>query len=132
MLEENYYKAKYKTAEGRVLYLIAKKFYGTADRMAQALGISRQFITYFFNQKVNIPDKYIGYLARKHDVNPALMAYDKYLVLERYPAAVGYYTEFVQNSQAFTKEDKAYILRGTYIKDPVKFIRQLDKSLKSQ
>lgn len=125
MLDASYYKPKYKTAEARVLYLVARKGYGSLSALAKDLGFTKAFITAIL--KDGIHPKYAGYLGRKFVFPPALLCFDKYLSLRNKETK---YTTLLEHTKFFNTEDKAYILRGEFIKDGSKFQRLMDREIR--
>jgi hypothetical protein len=95
--------------------------------MAQDLGLIRTYLPQCFRE--GIPARYAGYLGRKCGFNPALISYENYLLITPAPIAVGYETLLKGSSGFFSEEDREYILRGAYVKDPNKWIRQADKTV---
>lgn len=125
MIENEYYKERYKTAEARALYLVARKGYGSLQDMAEALGFTKAFYHGIFLN--GLPEKYAGYLGRRFEFPPGLLAFDKYVqLLDREVK----YTALLEQTKFFNSEDKAYILHGSYLKDAAKFQRALDKGIK--
>jgi hypothetical protein len=117
------YKTKYKTAESRAFHLIAQKKYGSFTKMAESLGVSRQYI----NQCVDlgVPLKYASYLGRKHLFSPGVLAYkDWCLLLCKNDTGCGY-DKLVQDARMFDDKDVEYILKGTY-KSPESLIKESD------
>jgi len=130
MIDEGIYKSSYKRAEGRALYLLAKKSYGTLAAMAADLGFSAAAMGNFLTGSRPLPAKYVGYLARKHAVAPELLDYESFLTAYKGGKNTPVYSGILGLSEFFNEEDKRYIIKGVHIKDPVKFIRLLDKHIK--
>lgn len=128
-LDTEYYPPKYKTAEGRALYLVAKKTKGNFIELARSMG----FMSTYFSTvlKKGLPIKYAGYLGRKYNFNPAILAHESYLLMTRDPKSPTRYEDIVilGGCDFFSPEDQQYILAGTYIKDPVRFLRIHDKEV---
>src|SRR6187399_561259 len=120
-MDLEYYKPIYKTAEARVLYLTAVKGYGSITALAKDLGVKKQWISYVFKHGLAL--KYAGYLGRKFKFSPELLAYDTYVYLHGGYPACELYSKFVEVTDFFNDEDKKYILKGTYVKDPHKHVR---------
>lgn len=129
MLDEQYYPSRYKTAEARVLYLTGAKGYGLDGnrggivKLAEDLGVVRSYITECLLK--GIPLRYASYLANKFEYHPALLAYETYLLVtqQNFGKEAVLYKEFLDQQNFFNESDKRYILNGTFITNPVKFLR---------
>lgn len=129
IVDSKYYKPQYKTATGRALYLIATKAYGSSGKLALDLGISKQYVANCIGGW-DIPVKYAGFLGRKWGFHPGILAYPEWLVFETPYSALEYSSLVDDDAYTFfTGEDIEYILEGTYLKDPVKYLRLLDKKI---
>lgn len=123
LVDENYYKTSYKTAESRVLYLVAQKGYGSFTKMAESLGVSRQYLRQCVEEVV--PIKYAGFLARKHKFHPGLLNYKLYLLM----GGEFSFDKLLNETNFFNKYDKHYILKGFCIKELSDFLKQTDKEV---
>lgn len=128
MIDNEYYPNKYKTAEARALFLVTKKTVGTFTALASLLGFTPTYFSTIISK--GLPLKYAGYLGRKYNFNPALLAYEQYIQFTQCTKNILPYVDTVASTDLFSKDDQEYILGGTYIKDPVKYLRQLDKKVK--
>lgn len=128
IIDDGYYTIKYKTAEARALYLVAKKEYTSLGKMSRALGFGASYVATLVQS--GIPVKYAGFLGRKFGFHPAVLAYEKWIEFIGNTKETLLYDNIVQSSPYFTRDDAEYILKGSYIKDPVKHLRLLDKKVK--
>lgn len=125
-MENKQYKESYKTAEGRALYVLAMKTFNSLNGLARVFNLNRQAM---HNYTMNgIPTKYAGYLGRKYGFHSGILSYSSYL--ETGPNKPLMYVELFKPQSFFTQEDISYILGGTYIKDPQKWLRLFDKGLR--
>jgi hypothetical protein len=115
---------KYKTAESRVLYLVAKKGYGTFAALADELGVARQFITECL--QYSLPLRYAGYLGRKFSFCPGLLSFESYLQTTCKPAGVD---ELLSDTLFFNAKEKSYIRDGSYIRNVREYLKGIDKEI---
>lgn len=121
------YKTSYKTAEARALYLVAIKGYKSMSAMAKELGFTKQYYSTIFS--IGLPEKYAGFLGRRFGFSPVILGYERYLNFCHGKFVPTYDKFFLEDSTFFTAKDIDYILEGSYIKDPYKFIRLKDKAI---
>jgi hypothetical protein len=122
MKDESFYKP-YRTAEGRALYLVAMKRYGSLIELGKVFKVNRQAVSNYIAD--GLPYKYAGYLGRKFGFSPYILDYKSYLIGHLY--APHRYDELFENQDYFNQDDINYILDGEYIKDGAKWIRAFDK-----
>lgn len=116
---EKKYKATYTTASARMLFLIAKKSYGSLTKMAQALGIRRQYFNQFFTD--GIPYNYAGMIAEKTCFDPSLLVHELHVTLYR-ENAYSFLELLKEASCYFTPQDMRYIIGGTFIRSNKTFL----------
>lgn len=113
----------HETAEYRALYIVAQKGYGAFDIMAEDLNVSKSYVSQL--KHIGVPINYAGYLGRKFKFHPAILCYESYIRLRYKPVD---YDELFSTTKFFDARDIRYILDGTYIKDPAKFLRIQDRN----
>lgn len=118
------YPTKFKTAEGRALYVLADKSYGGLSGLAKHLGVTRQYLLQICHGVV--PLKYASYLGRKHLVHPGIFNFKAFCLIDSLKMR---YIDLV-NYVYFLPTEYEYILKGSYIKSVDKFLKQLDKEIK--
>lgn len=123
MLDPIYYKQRYTTSESRVLYLVAKKNYGSLTKMAEEVGFSKQNANEMITQI--IPLKWAAYFGRIYSFHPGLMRFGDYILLGGDRA----YSQLLQSTHHFNSLDKQYILGGQHIQNVKQFIRDCNKNI---
>lgn len=118
------YEPQYESAEGRALYVIAKKEYDSLNQMALAYDISRQAIYQMIEKK--IPQQYASYLGRRLGFSPGILAYKEYVLSGTQPLS---YKELLSTQKYFSEEDKVYILQGDYVKSVAAYLKENDKEV---
>lgn len=118
------YTSKYKKAESRFLHVLIKKKFKNAIAIYDELGITSQMLSNW--KKTNVPLRYAGYLGRKYNFSPALLAYETHLILSHGKPTT--YEQLLDKVNLFSKEEKEYILRGSY-EDASKFIKGFDQEV---
>lgn len=113
----------YETAEHRALFVVGQKGYGSFTEMAEALNVSKPYISQF--KHTGVPINYAGYLGRKFKFHPAILCYESYIRLRYKPVP---YRELFKTTNFFDERQVRYILDGTYIEDPAKFLRIQDRN----
>lgn len=126
MIDQDFYKVQYETAEHRALYIVARKGYGSFKEMADALNVTQQYINNLC--KMGVPVSYAGFLGRKFGFHPGILNFIALLDIMQNATKISY-EKLVRASEFFAEDDQTYILSGTYLKDPAKYLRQHDKNL---
>jgi hypothetical protein len=118
------YNTEYERAEGRALYVLAKKEYGSINMMASAFHVSRQLIQQFITKKV--PVTYASYLGRRHNFSPGIVAYRDYVLgtLDTVD-----YKKLFSEQNYYDRNDIEYILEGEYVVSASQYLKACDKEL---
>lgn len=118
------YNNEYERAEGRALYVLAKKEYGSINMMATAFHVSRQLIQQFIMKKV--PATYASYLGRRHVFSPGILAYRDYALSN---IDVVDYKRLFSGQNYYDRNDIEYILEGEYVVSASQYLKACDKEL---
>lgn len=121
--ESDLYKPEYKRAAERALYIIAKKKFGSLAKLSEYLKVSRQYVQQMMRDAT--PAQYAGILGRKFNIDPAIFDYEDALVI----GEKRLYSELfnsVEAKKVFSVADVRYILKGTYINNPKKYLAVTD------
>lgn len=124
MFEENeLYKVEYKRASERALYILAKKHFGSLAKLADYLKVTRQYVQQIMRD--GIPENYAGLLGRKFNIDPAIFNYEDALILGEKRLYMSLF-ESVEASKVFSTKDVKYVLKGTYVSNPKKYLTVQD------
>lgn len=112
------------SAQARALYVIMNRVYGSYGAIARELGITKQSVHLF--TKGTMLCGYAGFMGRKHGFDPRILCYEQFVLTMYKVEAADKYEAIVNACKILTVADKKYILGGSYIKDPNKFLRIMD------
>lgn len=120
----------YETASARALNVMVLKKYGSFPKFAKELGTTRQNINMWLTRG-GIATRHAGKVCRLLKCDPFILAYEDILTLftkTNSKINIKPYEDVISDN--FSRVEAKYILEGTYVKAPARFVNKYDKELK--